>query len=143
MPRSTCHVNRHGCYRHLILYPLQLELPFPNEFNTRRSRTDLGPSYRNSLVERCLWKKYKLGRNPKSAYTTLSLRMHPYPDAYVAMSMHTQLGFQEFYKGSFLLKIATEAVPHCLELPPPLLFEHYKKAPRPFFQKHTKSTPKK
>lgn len=121
MPRSTCHMDRRGCYRYLILHPLQLELLFPNEDNTRRPRTGLGPSYRNSLVERCFWKKYKPSRNPKSAYTTMSLRMHPYPHAYAATSMLTQLGFQEFYKESFLLKIVVKPIPHCLELPPPFV----------------------
>ena len=43
-----------------------------------------------------------------------------------------QLGFQDFYRKGFLLKIVAEAIPYCLGFPPPLLFEHYKNAPQPF-----------
>jgi len=52
------------------------------------------------------------------------------------MSMHTQLGFQDFYRKGFLLKIVAEAIPYCLGLPPLLLFEHYKNAPQPFTKTH-------
>ena len=53
-----------------MLDPLRLEPSFPNDDNTRRSKVDLGPSYGNSLVERCFWKKEKPNRNPKDAYTS-------------------------------------------------------------------------
>ena len=46
--------------RHLILYSLQLEPPFPNDDNTRRFRASIGPGYGNSLVEGCFWKKENL-----------------------------------------------------------------------------------
>ena len=46
--------------RHLILYSLQLKLPFPNDNNTRRFRAGLGPGYGNSLVEGCFSKKENL-----------------------------------------------------------------------------------
>ena len=57
-------------YRHLILYPLQLGPPFPNNNNTRRSRDDLRPSYGNALVERCFWKD-------KNPYKTLRVHTRP------------------------------------------------------------------
>ena len=43
----------------------------------------------------------------------------------------------EFSVMKIFIKFAVEAIPHCLDMPLPLLFEQYKKAPQPFSQKDT------
>lgn len=48
---------------------------------------------------------------------------------YAARDQETPIR-QVFYK------VSAEAIPHLLEFPPSLLFEHYKRPPRPFFQRH-------
>ena len=57
--------------RHLILYPYDSSLRSP----ITMTLGGLGPSYGNTLAERCFWKKEKSGSNPKGAYAALSLHM--------------------------------------------------------------------
>ena len=106
------------------LYLLWLEPPFLNDNNTKSSRADLRPSYGNSLVERCFWKKEKPNRNPKDAYTSF---LTPWICNHKHANATRVLGFLQ--GKFFFLKITVEAIPHHLELPSPLLFERYKKAP--------------
>ena len=67
----------HLVCKHLIFYPLLLESPFPSDENIRRSWANLGPNYRNVLVERFFLKEEKSLQNPKGVFAALSLCTHP------------------------------------------------------------------
>ena len=74
--------------RHLILYPLQLRPPFPNDNITLRPKVDLGPNLVKSRLEKLLLEdKLIYGRiilflvkkrhkNPKCTYTCTCMCTH-------------------------------------------------------------------
>ena len=100
---------------------------FLNDNNTRWFRVDLGPSYGSTLVKRCFWKE----ENPYS-----NLRVHTWPWAYIHILDSYVHDHKPMYATRVLetpirqafYKILVEAIPHHLESPPSLLFEHYKRS---------------
>ena len=142
IPLAKLMNQKRGNYNTSFYTPLKLEPPFPIDDNTRRSRANLGPSYGNTLVEN-FFEKYE---NPYKI-----LRVHMRPWACVCILNSYVRGHEPTYAvrvpetstRQVFYKISAEAVPHRLESPPPLLFEHYKRSPQPLFPKHTESTPKK
>lgn len=121
--------------RHLILFPLQLELSFPNDDNTRRSRTDLGPRYGYTLVERCFWEKKKILTKPLRVHTWTWACIRSLNPCVRSHKPVYAVRIPETFVWQVFIKFWADAIPHCLELLPPLLFEHYKKFTIPFFPK--------
>ena len=53
--------NLHShCYRHRILYPLQLEPPFPNDVGILKPKVGLGPNQIEIDLRKCSWKNITL-----------------------------------------------------------------------------------